>query len=317
MLGIDLYQKYNLVTDWHLVAQDGVKEVYVKLTDGGGQAAVHGDTYVAAARAAGMKVGGYHFMQPSPAPETQADVFAAELRRLHALDIAPALDLEAASIPAGQRAGYGQRFLRHLAATLNIHKVALYSSASWLADLKPATWNIPGLLTWAAQYGANDGRQHPITAYTGHVDAHQYTSAGHLPGISGDVDLDDILTDITESTPAPTPAPVRKVDDMAVITGDWPAGTDQKHKLICPVGTASTLTAKAWFSLATGWSAGATGHVWFIGTSGTAAHYLHDETWTLAMDARKWWALPDGTDQVSVEFTSTTPIGWAVETQPK
>lgn len=206
MLGIDLYQRYNLVSDWHLVAADGVRECYVKLTDGGGPAAVRGDAYVAGARAAGIQVGGYHFMEPTPTPEAQAEVFAAELRRLNALDIAPALDLEAATIPTGSRADYAKRFLTHLQSTLNISKVALYASASWDAGLAPDTWGIPGLIDWVASYGSNTGGEQAISAYHGHVDVHQYTSAGHVPGITGAVDLDDVLSDITESGSAsPTP----------------------------------------------------------------------------------------------------------------
>jgi lysozyme len=52
--------------------------VYVKLTDGGGRATVAGDADVAGARSVGLAVGGYHYMQAQPSPETQAEVFAAE-----------------------------------------------------------------------------------------------------------------------------------------------------------------------------------------------------------------------------------------------
>lgn len=316
MLGIDLYQRYNLVSDWHLVYADGVRECYVKLTDGAGPAAVRGDAYVAGARAAGIRVGGYHFMESSPAPEVQADVFAAELHRLGALDIAPALDLEAPSIPVGSRADYARRFLLRLQASMNMSRVVLYASASWMATLRPDTWGIAGLLNWTAQYGANDGKEHAVTAYTGHVNVHQYTSSAHLPGITGAVDLDDVLSDITE--PAPATPTTAKDDDMAVITGDWPAGTDEYHVLACPVGSASAVLARAWFSLVTGYDPGATGHIWLVGTNtdGTP-HYYHDQEFTLAADSRQWWELPDGADQVSVKFTSTTPVAWCLEMLPK
>lgn len=315
MLGIDLYQRYNLVSDWAAVRASGVRDVYVKLSDGAGKAAVPGDVYVARARAAGMQVGGYHYMQPTPTPEAQADVFAAELRRLRALDLAPALDLEENSIPAVSRVDYGRRFLRHLQGTLNISRVAVYSSASWFAALHPDAWGVNGLVDWVAQYGVNDGREHAITAYLGHVDVHQYTSAGHIPGIAGLVDVDTILTDITEQAPAPTPvAPVTaEVDDMALITGDWPEGQNQRHHLICPVGSASTTVAAATFSVGSGWASMA-GHIWFIGAG---PNYLHDEDFTAAVDVRKAWTVPDGTDQISVQFNSENAVGWCLETKPK
>lgn len=312
MLGIDLYQRYNLVTDWRLVAGDGVRDAYIKLSDGGGPAAVRGDAYIAGARAAGIAVGGYHYMQASPSPETQAAVFAAELTRLRALDIAPALDLEENSIPAGSRVDYGRRFLLHLQGLLNLSKVGVYSSASWFAALKPSTWGVPGLVDWVAQYGVNDGREHAITYSVGHVDVHQYSSTGHVPGIGGSVDLDNVLDDITEQQPAA----LTVEDDMGVITGDWDAGTDVRHYLVCPVGSVSSIISAAWLSLATGW-ADATGHVWFIATTGGKARYLHDEDFTLTDNARSLWVLPDGTDQVAVQFTSANPVGWCLETKSK
>lgn len=312
MLGIDLYARYNLVTDWHAVYASGVREVFVKLSDGAGPAAVRGDGYVAAARAVGMKVGGYHYMQPSPSPEAQADVFVAELRRLKALDIAPALDLEAAAIPTGVRVAWAQRFLKRVQADLNVVRVMLYSPRSWLDTLRPDTWGMTGLVTWDAEYGPNDGREHP-GAYTGHVTVHQYTSSGHLPGISGLVDLDDVLGDITAtSAPAPATPVTREGDDMAVVTGEWPAGQGQRHGLICPVGTVSQLTAQAWVSLAVDQTA-TSGHLWFTGGGRT----LHDAAFTLPPRDRQWWAWPDGADYVTVHYDSTDPVTWGLESKPK
>lgn len=230
MLGIDLYQQYNLVTDWHLVAGAGVRDVYIKLTDGGGRAQVLGDVYVAGARGVGCQVGGYHYLQPTPSPEAQADVFAAELTRLRALDIAPALDLEEASIPAGVRVEFGRRFLLRLQANLGVSTVALYSSASWMAGLHPETWGIPGLVNWTAHYGPNDGAPHPVSLYTGHIDVHQYTSAGRIPGIAGPVDLDDVTGDIAVTTG--TTATPKRGDDDIMITA--PAGTNEHVNLIVP-----------------------------------------------------------------------------------
>lgn len=199
MLGLDLYQQFNTVTSWPAVKAAGVQFVYVKLTDGGGRAIVAGDNYANGARGAGIKVGGYHYMEASPSPEQQADVFAAELKRLNALDIPPALDLEEPSIPVGSRIDFGQRFLKRLQANLNGARVAIYSSGSWFTALHPDTWGIPNLMDWEAEYGVNDGAEHPIRSYTGHVDVHQYTSVGHIAGITGNVDVDDAFVDITSS----------------------------------------------------------------------------------------------------------------------
>lgn len=205
MLGLDLYQQFNTVTDWSAVAGAGVKFVYIKLTDGGGQAIVHADNYVNGARSVGIKVGGYHYMEATPSPEQQADMFAAELRRLNALDIAPMLDIEENSIPVASRVDFGQRFLRRLQANLGGARVGIYSSSSWFRTLTPDTWGIPDLVDWDAEYGPNDGTEHPISSYSGHVDIHQYTSVGHIAGISGDVDMDDAYTTAISAHTATSP----------------------------------------------------------------------------------------------------------------
>lgn len=212
MIGIDVYQQFNAVTSWQGVKNAGVQYVYVKLTDGAGQAIVHADAYVAGARSVGLRVGGYHYLEATPTPEQQADVFAAELRRLNALDLAPALDIEEPSIPSGSRIAYGQRFLRRLQANLGTKTpVAVYSSASWFAALHPDTWGIPNLLDWVAAYGPNDGLQHAISGYGGHVDGHQYTSVGHIAGITGSVDKDELSTNFL----AALTATVTRSDNMA------------------------------------------------------------------------------------------------------
>jgi hypothetical protein len=99
MLGIDIYQEYNDITDWTQLIRDGVRVVWVKVTDGEGRAIVAADTYIAAAKNVGLPVGGYHFAEPWPQPEIQAENFAAELLRLGATDVAPMLDLEGTILP--------------------------------------------------------------------------------------------------------------------------------------------------------------------------------------------------------------------------
>lgn len=90
---------------------------------------------------------------------------------------------------------------------------------------------------------------------------------------------------------------------------------------ICmPIGRASSLVKAAWFSLATGWNP-ATATVWFMGTDDGKAAYLYEETFDLPINARRWWELPDGTDQIACEFNTPNspadPVGWCVEIDPR
>lgn len=219
MLGIDVYERWNHVTDWQAVKSSGVGVVWVKLTDGGGPAAVLGDHYVNGARSVGLPVGGYHFAEATPTPEVQADVFAAELLRLRTLEVAPALDLEASGIVSPET--FRERFWRHFRARIQLRRVLTYASASWYAGRLVDAPVIPGEELWVAKYGINDGRDHGAGVPT--WDVHQYTSAGLLAGISGRVDLDDVRADVFEN-------PELKEEDMAY-PFELPAGTALRESI--------------------------------------------------------------------------------------
>lgn len=203
--GVDIY-RYQTVTNWRALSR-AVSFAWVKLTDGYGPAMVRGDQQVNGCRSVGIPVGGYHFVQVGD-PVRQANVFAAELRRLDALDIAPALDLEdnppntgRPNIPANEKRHWAITFCQRIAALG--WRPAIYLSASDAGWLRPDQWGIPGLVIWIAAYGRNDGyrRAAAIEAhYTGRVDVHQYTSVGRIPGISGNVDVNESFTNIANST---------------------------------------------------------------------------------------------------------------------
>lgn len=188
---IDLYQKYNTVTNWTALA-GAVSGAWIKVSDGTGQALVHADAYVAGCTTHHIPWGPYHFAEVGD-PRAQARVFVAESRRLGwAADehhLVPVLDMERGEIPATQRAGWSRAFMEEVHAALAGARVGIYSSTSWLASLQPDSWPYDWDITWAAEYGPNDGQRHPIVHYTGRVDGHQYTSAGSVPGVSGRADL--------------------------------------------------------------------------------------------------------------------------------
>ena len=92
---------------------------------------------------------------------------------------------------------------------------------------------------------------------------------------------------------------------------EWPAGKSV-HKLIVPVGNASMLVARAWFSFACDGVINSY-DVWIQGDNAGIAEY-HG---TLGKDKRVWWELPSGTTQITVHIDATGPVGAAVETKPK
>jgi GH25 family lysozyme M1 (1,4-beta-N-acetylmuramidase) len=192
-LGIDIY-RYQTVTDWNAVKRHGVSFVYVKGTDGGGPAIVRADAQVRGAQGVGLPVGLYHYAQLSPSPEVQADVLTGEVHRLDATGLPPALDLEDPHRPGGAARDFAFRFLTRLRNN-GFGSVTLYGNITMLHGITAETLGVPGMVTWAAAYGSNDGRRHPLN-YRGRANIHQYTSVGTVPGISGRVDLNESLTEL-------------------------------------------------------------------------------------------------------------------------
>lgn len=191
-LGIDIYRRYQNVTDWAAVAGSGVGFCWMKVTDGTSIASggpPDGD--VAGARAAGIAPGVYHYAEPGD-PIAQADLFAGEALRLGCTGpgaLPPALDLEQGGTVTTD---FGRAFTQRLQERIGQARVALYASTSSLAALRPEGWGVDGLVVWAAEYGNDDGTQHPLSGrYGGPVAVHQYTDAGHIAGIgAAGVDLD-------------------------------------------------------------------------------------------------------------------------------
>lgn len=238
---IDLYQKYNPITNWPAL-RSYVDAAYIKYSDGNGSAQVTADTYVAGCKNAGIPWGGYHFAEAGD-PVRQADVFASMYRK-YGGQLAPALDLETGDIPLSARAGFARSFLERVHESYP--RVALYASTSWLAALRPDTWPYDWDVTWAAEYNLNTGQRSAIRYYTGRVDLHQYTSNGHAPGTTGAVDLsytNDVSALLLSATSASTTT--RLTDDeettMKLDPGDHcstsfdiPPGAT-KIRVNCPV----------------------------------------------------------------------------------
>lgn len=213
-LGIDIYRKFQTVTDWPAVKRHGIAFVYVKLTDGGGIApGGPGDNEVRGANSVGIPAGGYHFVQASPSPEAQAELFIAEVRRTGATGLVPMLDLEdnppgsgRPNIPDNQKRDFAIRFCNRVAA--RGFRPGVYMNNSLAKALRPDQWGVPGLAVWIARYGRKPD------AAAGRYDLHQYSDAGQVPGIrASSVDLNESYTTAHfNSAPQPggggaTPAP--------------------------------------------------------------------------------------------------------------
>lgn len=93
--GIDASHHQGPV-DWQAVAADGIEFAYLKATEGTGFVDPRFADHRGAARAAGVRVGGYHYFQLCSPGADQARHFADVLGDLGPRELPPALDLELA-----------------------------------------------------------------------------------------------------------------------------------------------------------------------------------------------------------------------------
>jgi lysozyme len=200
ILDVSSYQGTGI--DWKRVKRAGFAGAFVKATEGGGYINPSFRAQASGARAAGLRVGFYHFARP----ETESDALAEAAHyaattaghRTRA-DLRPTLDFEAwpRVLPAGPLVGHGTApalvgWAR--AWTQHVKRVTgdgplFYSYPAFIERLAPATPIGYGL--WLAAYGSNDGTEHPYRVPKPWKRAvlHQFTSQGRVPGVPGRVDV--------------------------------------------------------------------------------------------------------------------------------
>lgn len=176
--GIDVYAKtasggYQTVTNWAQVRGSGVQFCYVKISDGLSARTDNG--YVANGRANGLFMGAYHFAEAGD-PIAQAQFFLARLAATGAIDLAPALDAEAAGTTS---VAFIVAFLKVIVAAG--HRPALYANNSTLGSVLSAVKaQIPNLVVWVARYGGTPDMPYNVW---------QYSSSGTVSGVRELVDL--------------------------------------------------------------------------------------------------------------------------------
>ncbi len=176
--GIDVFTAYQTVTDWHSVRGAGIEFAYVKVSDGDEDRADNG--WGPAGRAAGIAMGAYHYAQPGD-PVAQANRLCDRAIQVGMTDLAPALDLESPFTPGQPAIDFAVAFVRQVRA--RGLRPCLYANDNMMRTVRgPVKAAVPETWIWVARYGANPSVQY---------DLWQYSSSGHIPGISASsVDLD-------------------------------------------------------------------------------------------------------------------------------
>lgn len=178
--------------DFGRLRSGGIAGVYLRASYGRTGIDATIDRKTRAARAAGLRVGFYHYAYPhrNRAPLGEADNFARVVRSVGGIgrrDLRPMLDVE--DTPAEPfLSDWSRDWNREVVRRLGVGPL-FYSYGPFVAAMRPATPIGYGLVL--AAYGRNDGRDYPVEApapWRAFV-AHQFTSRGRLPGVVGDVDL--------------------------------------------------------------------------------------------------------------------------------
>jgi lysozyme len=200
ILDVSSYQGTGI--DWKRVKRAGFAGVFVKATEGAGYVNPSFRAQAAGARAAGLRVGFYHFARPdNPNDATTEAAHFANVTAGHRTraDLRPVLDYETWWGPAlepGRTVQMGApgvekwprtwiQTVKHTTGDLAI----FYSGLSFIERLAPKTTIGFGL--WLAAYGSNDGIEHPYRVPKPWKRAvlHQFTSQGRVPGVPGKVDV--------------------------------------------------------------------------------------------------------------------------------
>ena len=169
---------YQGEIDFAAARADGIEVVYIRASYGSGGVDACLQSHYQGARAAGLRIGFYHFLYARTVEEARAEArfFASQLSGLD-YDCRPVLDIEELSGLSSQEASaIAAAFLEELEA-LTGQGPMVYTSAydaSRVLDASAARWPL-----WAADYGPS---QPHVTAHWSSWAGVQYTDRGTVAG---------------------------------------------------------------------------------------------------------------------------------------
>lgn len=319
--GIDV-SRWQGSPDWPRVAASGIRFAYVKASEGDEPVYSTVDSQHRGALSAGLAVGLYHYARPNRTPEANADAFAAQVNRLGAIagHLPPCLDLEEGT---GQHlSGWAKRFIDRLRARTNCHSVMVYSGAVFFRDNIGESWMDDAISLWIAHYGRPPGQPGYLTS---RVSMHQYSATGQVPGIEGNCDLNQTIWPMSRlivGTATKTATAIAQDEERngmpnLSVTQTLPAGDGVQVPVLVPPYQGD----KAILRIGTGWTDARIKAVYFVRDRGpnltpTQEQWGGTGEFVLVRDDRPWWPLPEGTTQVSLEYSSAHPLGVMVTYQP-
>lgn len=182
MKGIDISNNNGSI-NFNGVKNSGVECVYIKATEGTTFQDSYKSAFYGGAKSIGAKVGFYHFLVGTSAPETQAENFYKEIIS-YQNDLVPMLDVEV-NFPGLN--DYIARFIGRF-NQLTSMEIGLYTYTSFLNEYIDVE-RFKTLKLWEANYN-NSPWNLPSNGFTNRI-GHQYTEKGHIDGVNGVCDVNE------------------------------------------------------------------------------------------------------------------------------
>jgi lysozyme len=181
--------RYQSAIDWRAARAAGVNFVFVKATEGADNTDPMFDQHFRAARAAGVRAGGYHFWYHCASGAAQARNFIRQVPRARGT-LPPVLDIEwTPTSPTCTRRTPQDELLREAQAFIEIvrshygQRPLVYVTVDIFRERE--LWRLRGVEFWLRSVAGHPAQVHPGSSWT----FWQYSSTGLIPGVAGEADL--------------------------------------------------------------------------------------------------------------------------------
>jgi GH25 family lysozyme M1 (1,4-beta-N-acetylmuramidase)/uncharacterized protein YgiM (DUF1202 family) len=193
--GIDV-SHWQSAIDWSKVAAAGKKFVFMKATESTNFLDPNYASYRSGAKGAGLKVGAYHFAQPTTTAGeaiAEADWFINQAAPQTG-ELRPVLDLERQNgLSTVAMQDWVKSFLGRMYQRTGVRGIIYVSPSFWKTYMGDTTWfALNGYdVLWIAHWTIAGQPTLPASGWGSHGWTFwQYTSSGTVAGMSGSVDLD-------------------------------------------------------------------------------------------------------------------------------
>lgn len=186
--GIDISNN-NESIDFSQVSDDKIEYVYMKASEGKTFQDSKLEGFYNACKSNGLKVGAYHFLTYTSAPEAQAENFYKKIN-VFEWELIPMLDIE---IEFEGLCDYVIRFINAFEKLCPL-QLGIYSYTGFINNIEDIQNIIKDYPFWEANYN-DDPWNLPFNFFTNRI-GHQYTETGDISGVSGKCDVNSFTEDV-------------------------------------------------------------------------------------------------------------------------